>query len=330
MIKLLRTNTPINYAVMLIVMLVLWVFKFYYMPTPIETFDFQSLLLPTCPETVFCNYASAGAAFIVLYAFAVLLIKVNSDLQIIESAYQSPGFAFVLLTGVFINTQRVIPVLIASLLLFLAIIRVFYAFNRTNAKKNSFDAGFLTALSFIIFNKFIFLSPLVFIVFLMIRQIKLKEIIIFIVGLVMPIFIVAALVYLYGDSTAYYESIVANIEVTFTVAKYNTYNYSLFLPIVIMSILAVVSKFIINKKLKVSSRRHQNALVLIIIVFLVFFVSIYSSVEGVVLLFAPLSLFLSNIIMYAKRINKLVVLYGFIIVIIMSQLMQIAYYLSLY
>lgn len=330
MIRLIKSNTPINYLIMFVIMLFLWAFKFYYMPTPIETYDIHNYIIPSCPETLFWNYLSAGISFALFYLFGMLVIRANSELQIVEFSYQSSGVMFVILSGAFINAQRVLPELISAMFFFLAIVQAFKSYNKVKANKNCFDAGFLSALAVIILNKVVFLIPIVFVALLLVRPLRLKEVVIFFIGILSPIILVLSLVFVFGDLSLYFETIYLSFQEKYTNAKYNTFTYLSFLPIITITIIAIVSRFTIRVLRKVSARRYQNALIVVTIAILVVFLSPYSSNETIIFVFAPLSYLLTNILMNSKIRFRNIVMIGLFVGIILSQAVQIVYYFSLY
>ncbi len=311
-------------------MLLLWAFKFYYMPTPIETYDIQNYILPNFPETIFFNYLSAGISFALFYLFGMLVIRVNSELQIVEFSYQSSGVIFAILSGAFINAQRVLPELISAMFFFLAIAQSFKSYNKIKANKNCFDAGFLSAMAVVVLNQVVFLIPIVFVALLLVRPLRLKEVVIFFIGILSPIILVLSLVFIFGDLSLYFETIYLTFQEKFINAKYNTFTYLSFLPILTITIVAIISRFTIKALRKVSARRYQNALIVVTIGMLAFFLSPSSSNETIIFVFAPLSYLLTNIIMNGKINFQGIVMFGLFAGIVLSQAVQIVYYFSLY
>jgi hypothetical protein len=330
MIRTIKLNTPLNYLLMLALMLVLWGFKFYYMPTPIETYEVSNWLIPNFPETIFFKYLSAGISFILLYLFAVIIIRSNSNLMIVENGYQSPGIIFVLLTGIFINVQRILPETIVSLTLFLAVIRIFNSYNYAKAYANMLDAGILTAISIFLFHKLIFIIPIIIIIIIIIRPIKWREITMFFSGLLLTILVGICLIWLFGDLPLFYSGIQSALETKYSTVKYTTFIALVFSPILILSLVALLSRFSINIPRKVSTRKFQTSLVIILAVLSIFLISPHATNESIVLLFPFLSLLISNIIINARQIIVYLIFWGLILSLVITQIIQIIYYLSLY
>jgi hypothetical protein len=330
MIKLLKTNNPANYVIMFGLMLLFWGFKFYYMPTPIETTNTISALFFECPETVFCKYMTSILAFALFFAMGLLIIYINSDLQIIEGGYQTPGVIFVLLTGAFINVQRMIPEMIASLFLAFAIYRLIAAYKKYKAFSNCFDAGFLMSCSILFINKTIFFIPIIIFSLYIIRPFYWRDLVILFFGILTPIILSFSIIYLFGDFVAFRQNLASGLFETSIATKYSVYNYIIFSSIVILSIIAIVSRFTLGVSKKVSARKFLSVLVVVTAASLLYFASPIATNESIVFLFAPLSLLLTNLLVHAKKLSGALVFYGLIVSVVISQVFQITYYLSIF
>jgi len=330
MIRIIKSNSPLNYALMFVLMLILWGFKFYYMPTPIETYEVSNWLIPKLPETIFLKYLSAAVSFVFLYFFAVIINRFNSRLVIVENGYQAPGILFVLLSGVFINAQRILPETLASFSLFFAMMRVFYSYKNTKAYSNMLDAGIFTSLSILLFHKLVFFIPLILIVIFIIRPIKLREIIIFFTGLILSFAVGVAIIWFWGNPTLFLSSLESAIGTKYSYVKYTSLSFIIFGPVVFLAIVSLLGRFIINVPRKISTRKFQTSLILILATLTAFFASPHATNESIVLLFPFLSLMLSNIIINAKKIYVYLVFWGLAISILISQSVQILHYLTLY
>ncbi len=330
MIKLLKSNTPINYALMFVLMLILWGFKFYYMPTPIETYEVSNWIIPNVPETIFFKYMSAVLSFILFYVFAIFIIRINSDLAIVENGYQSPGILFVILTGVFINSQRFMAETAASFALFLAITRIFYSYNKKRAYTNMLDAGIFSAIAALLFHKLIFFIPISLIIVVIIRPVKWRDFLIYFSGLITTIVVGITIVWLVGEPDLFFSSVKSAIGTKYTSVKYSTLNGIIFIPILVITTITILGRYTIKVPRKVSTRKFQSSLLVILVVLSAFFISPHSTNESVVMLFPFLSLLFSNIIINAKKVFIYTTFWGLIISILFSQSAQIMNYLSLY
>lgn len=330
MIKILKANNPINYLLMFGLMLSLWAFKFYYMPTEIEAYILKNYILPGFPETVFMKYLSAVLSFIVYYLFALLIIKFNANLMIVENAYQSAGVIFVMMTGFFINSQRILPETLASFTLFIAVMQIFNSYQKIKAELNILDASIFTALTVILVHKLVFVIALVFIVMVIIRPVKTKEVLIYFTGILFSFLVLVAIVWLTGDIAEAYDIGKQAVISKFAEFKYNSFNYIVFTPMIILAAISVFSRFSLSQSRKVSARKFQNAIVFIIVCLTVFFVSPHATNEGIVLIYPWVAILLSNVIINAKSVYASIVFVGFLVSLYAVHVLQIVFYLSIF
>ncbi|MCF0207012.1 MAG: hypothetical protein HUK15_06240, partial [Bacteroidales bacterium] len=116
MLRLLKSNNPVNYIVAFMLMLALWAYRFIAMPPTISVGAMNSYFFPVLFDGTFIQYLLASAAFILTFAFASYLAKANFKYQIVGSGYQIPTIFFVILSGMLITAQSFIPEQIASFL----------------------------------------------------------------------------------------------------------------------------------------------------------------------------------------------------------------------
>lgn len=330
MIRLLKTNTPANYLLMFVLMIILWGFKLIYVPTAIEEYEYPSLLFSSFPKTIFFQYLSAILSFALFYAIGLLIIKINSDLIIVESAHQSPGIIYAIFTGFFINSQRITPATIAGLLLFLSIVIILYSYKKFNAPENCYNAGLIYGVALLLNPKFVAFFPLIVVVLFMTKAVNWREIVILLMGIITPLLLFFSFIWLYGNVTVQIEKISLFFTQSFNATRYNSFNVLVLLVPIFWSITAILSKYSINVLNKVSTRKLQNICVLSSFVFMLFFSSPFSDNESITLLYPFSSILISNVFVNAKRRTSIFFLFGILTSIILSQIFQISFYLSVF
>ncbi len=330
MIRLLKTNTPLNYALMFVLMLILWAFKFYYMPTATENYEIKNLIFTEFPSTIFYKYFSAIIAFIVFFCLGLLIIKVNSDLLIVESAYQSPGVIYVLFTGFFINSQRITPVMLSGILIFISVIIIMYSYQKFKANSNCFNAGLIFAMAILLSPKFVCFLPLLVIALFITKSVHWRELVVLVMGILTPLIIFFSFAWLYGDINSVGNKISASFTQTFASVRYSTYYFLILIPAVIWSIIAIFSRYTVGVSKKVSTRKFQTLTAISILFFVAYFISPVSDNETISILYAPASMLIPNIIINSKRGSTLVIFYGIIISLVFSQFFQISFYLTVF
>ncbi|MDD3740548.1 MAG: DUF6427 family protein, partial [Bacteroidales bacterium] len=329
-IKLLKSNTPANYVLMFAIMLVLWAFKFIFMPTAIENFESYNLFFNSFPETIFYKYFSTILGFLAVFFFALILNKTNSDLLIVKSAYQSPGVFFILLSGTYINSQRMTPILLSAILLFLSILILMYSYQKFKAFDNGFNSGLVFSLGVLIFPKLIFFFPFLIFTLFYIKPIQWRELVVFFMGILTPLIMYISIVWLYGNINPLFSKLDVIFSQIFSSGKYSLFYSLVLLPPIIWGILSIIAKYYFKTSNKISTRKFQNLIVIFIPYFVILFFSPIIENEAIVFLYAPLSLLFSNIIISAEQKVGSFFLFGIIVTLCLSQFFQISFYLSVF
>ena len=177
MLKLLKSNNPVNYLLAFLIMAALWGYKFAVMPTAVDAGGFHSYFFRFSYESSLYQYIFTTIAFALAFAFACYASKANFRYQVVESGYQLPTLFFAMLTGSVINAQRFIPEMFATLFLSLAVLRMFGMYNRHEAIRDSLDIGLLFGLSLLFAYKFIVLLPAIIVVMAIVKPISWRDII---------------------------------------------------------------------------------------------------------------------------------------------------------
>jgi hypothetical protein len=293
------------------------------MPTPTESYLNNPYFFPIAPESTRWQYISAITAFLVLYAFSIFIIKTNTDLMIVESANQTPGFFFVILTGMYINTQRIVPEIIAGILIYIAIIILLYSNKKYKALKNCFNAGLCFGFSILLVNEFIIFLLIIFITLLLIRSFNWREFVSLISGILCILTIVCSLIYLYGDFNAFVGTLKYPFDIKTSVGiSNNTHSLYIFLPIIILSIIAIFSKFTLKTSQNTFTRNSQNIIITFLVFSIIYFISPYANKEAIVILYAPLSLLLANLFIKTRKLASYILLCSLIGCVIFLQIIQ--------
>jgi hypothetical protein len=315
---------------MIAVMVFPWLFKFVFMPTSIEDYETIALFSINPGQTLFLKYLSAFLAFTSFYLFSLLLIKVNSDLLIVENAYQSPGFFFVLLSGFFINSQQLNPLIFAGMLIFISIAIQMYAHNQYIALSNAFNSGFIFSLAVLIYPKAIIFIPILFVSLFMVKPVNWREITVLIMGVLSPLILYFTISWLYGDFVSAYTKTTKSIAQVFPNIRYTKHNLQVMGPLIIWALILIFSIFTTTIPRKVSTRKFQTILNILLLFSLVFFVTPFTPNEAIVLMYAPIAIFLSNIITNGGRKLRIITFWTFLSSIIFSQIIQISFYMSVF
>ena len=199
MLKLLKSNNPVNYLLTFLIMAILWGYKFAVMPTAVDAGGFHSYFFRFSYESALFQYIFTSFAFALAFAFACYASKANFRYQVVESGYQLPTLFYALLTGSLINAQRFVPEMVATLFMSLAVLKMFGMYNRREAIRDSLDVGLLYGLSLLFAYKFVVLLPAIIVVMAIVKPLSWRDIVSFLISLAFIVGIAFCFVWLYGD-----------------------------------------------------------------------------------------------------------------------------------
>jgi len=330
MIKLLRSNNPANYVFMFAFMLILWAFRLIYMPTAIENFETYNLIFKDLPETIFSQYFVSIIGFVAIFLFALLINKSNSELLIVKSAYQSPGMFYVILSGLYINAQRLTPLLLSSILLFISILILMHSYQKYKAFDNCYNAGLVFGIGILVFPKLILFFPLLVFALFYIKPVQIRELLLLLMGIFTPLILFISFVWLYGDLKSEMTKLSIIFSQTFQKGKFSFFYIIVLLNPVLWAILTIIAKYLYSPSNKVSTRKFQTIIVIMVLYFLFLYISPLFENEAIVFLYAPLCFLFSNIIISAKTKISVFFFYGLLISLFVSQFFQISFYFSMY
>ncbi len=331
MLKLLKSNNPVNYLLAFLLMAALWGYKFAVMPTAVDSGGFHSYFFRFSYESALFQYIYTTIAFALAFAFACYVSKANFRHQVVESGYQLPTLFFAMLTGSLINAQRFVPEIVATLFVALAILRMFGMYNKHEAIRHSLDVGLLYGLSLLFAYKYIVLFPALIVVMAIVKPISWRDIVSFLVAQVFVVGVAFCLVWLYGDWQELIESVKAEFSVLVIGEKYNYLNYVFRIPVIYAVLVSLLSIFTLKVFRKAAEMKYHQSMLFILIYAGAFMLSPISSNESVWLMYFPLCYLLSNVIVNAKTsVVQQLVLYGLLICLVLSQVLQAFYFDSIF
>ena len=331
MLKLIRSNNTINYLLAFIAMLALWAYKFVEMPTAVDTGGVHSYFFMLSYESSLFQYIFTSFVFAISFVFACYLSKANFKYQMVESGYQSPTVFFTLLTGSVINAQRCIPEMFASIFISLAILRIFSMYNKRDEIRGCLDVGLLYGISLLFAYKYVVLLPALLLVMAIVKPLSWRDVVSFLISMVFSIGIAFCLVWLYGNMNELLENVRIEAQRLVIGEKYDMLNLYFNFPVIFSVLISFLSMFIVRMSRKTSEVKYSHAMLFLLVYYGVFLASPLSSNESVWIMYFPLCYLLSNILVNAKkRYVQAIIFYGLIISLVVSQMIQIFYYNSIF
>lgn len=292
---------------------------------PVPLFDNSPMPLYGFLKSIAGNHHNTGVvlAFIMVSAIAFILVNFNTTGIFINERTFLPALFYILLGGLFPEFRQLNPVLPAAIFLIIAIIRIMDGYHIKGTAYNYFDAGILISTGSLFYANLIWFGLLLIVGIAILRTGNLKELVISVLGLLTPYLITFGIYYVLGKDM----SNLLNLISTNLFSHSESYMFSrlsvvslLFIVVLIFISLVQLFKYMNMKKIK--SRKTFSILIwsFLISVSVYFFVP-SASVEIIWLAGMPVSYFLTQYFVSAKK--KVVPEILFTLLLVLILLLQI-------
>lgn len=203
MLSTFKRNTPFNIFWLLFFAIVLKLHTFLYPQVPVagDSDGFLYLQFLRFLEPVGSHWRALYSIieFVLLFTQAITINKLVNDQKLFNKANYLPGMCFLLVTSLFPGWSRLSSVSIINTLLVWVWARLSDLYNNENAKTSIFNIGFVIGVaSFFYFPSIVF-GFLMLIGLLIMRPLRLSEVIISIMGLITPYYFLGAYLFLKGN-----------------------------------------------------------------------------------------------------------------------------------
>jgi hypothetical protein len=328
LLRLFRGTGP---GVMLLILLTaggVWTRSFIGPPLPVSFhYDLNPMPLYGLLKGVIGNHAFIGVlfSFVLILLISFLLVNFNTTVFFINERTFLPAVIYVLFSGLFPHYQVLNPVLPAALFLILAISRIMDAYRKNGTAFNFFDASFLIGTGSLFYANLIWFALLAIIGTAILRTGNIKEMILAILGLCLPLILTTGIYYVAGK----------DLNLLGSVAKFNlfeitgSYYFSriAITGLIIIGISILISLFqllsVMNIK-KIKSRKTFTVLMWTFVISIaVYFALPAASVEIIYLAGIPLSYFLTHYFVFSK--NRVMPEVLFTVLFLITIVLQIWY-----
>jgi hypothetical protein len=247
--------------------------------------------------------AGTMISFLLVLFMSILLVHFNTTVFFINERTFLPAIIYVLFSAIFPYYQVLNPVLPASILLMLAIIRIMQAYRKNGTAFNFFDAAILIGIASLFYANLIWFGLLAFIGIAILRTGNIKELILAILGLCTPMIITIGIYYVAGKDLVN----LASVAIFNLFGKQGNYYFSrvTITGLVIIGIFILTSLFylfsVMNSK-KIKSRKTFTLLEWTFVICMTLYFALPStSVELIFLTAIPLSYFLAHYLVFNKN-----------------------------
>jgi len=242
-------------------------------------------------------------SFILVLLVAILLVNFNTTVFFINERTFLPAVIFILFTGIFPYYQVLNPVLPATLLLMIAIMRIMEAYRKNGTAFNFFDAAFLIGSGSLFYANLIWFGILAFVGIAILRTGNIKELLLTLLGLAAPFIITVGIYYVAGRDLTAFASVTSENLFHETGSYY--FSRSVIISLILIFLSVIVSIFylfsVLNMK-KIKSRKTFTELIWIFIICLALYFALPSaSVEVIYIAAIPMSYFLSHFYIFSRN-----------------------------
>jgi hypothetical protein len=329
--KKLRETGPDVVILIVIILLLTWAGAFIHPHLPADQgFDLKPMPLFDLLMSVtgFSPLFSVIVAFLLVLLIAFMLVNFNTSAFFISERNFLPALIYILLSGYFPQYQIMNPVLPAAVFLILGIRKIIESYKVQGTAFSFFDAGMLISVGSLFYASLIWFGLLLIIGIAILRPGSIKEVIISIIGLVVPVFIIYGFFYVTGKDM---NSLVS--AVTYNLFAKDV-NYSIpWLTLIVLAISGITVLISVAQLLSaINSKKIKSRKTFILFLWTFIIVAcVYSlfnpvSEEIVWIAVIPPSYFLSHYFVFSRR--KLLPEIMLVVLFVLAALVQVVNFLQ--
>jgi len=259
--NILKSNQPFVIVFIFFATVLIWAYSFIEpvgigIPTDILAMPFYNLI---SDYLLINSYTSLIATFILVLVQAFLLVQFNKKYILINYRTYLPAFFYILLSGSFVHLQRINPVIIGSLFIFVALNYIFSIYRAEYTLNRLYLAGFFISIAALFWAPFISFIIVLWISLLILRPFIGREWIVAILGYLTPFLFVFVyyFVFLEHDQLiAVFNRFIASFEVvkSWYALHYSYYIfYGLLTLIILFASYTAAANF---QKKKIKTRKY--------------------------------------------------------------------------
>lgn len=311
MIKYLKSTTLSSYlilaALFVIIKFPVWL-NGTNQPIEINEFSHEQLYI------FIKNYnLSFGLAQLIIIIQAIIINYLFTNSYFIREKTIIPAYLFILLSSV-INSYNFINIYHVILTIFIGLYYLFLKINfQEQVKSDIFNVGCLFGIAIILFPNLIFFTPLLLIIIYVVKPLRIKELLLAIIGILCVLFFYFSLIYLLDIK------IIAPFNFYFYPSNITELDTSIKIKIFVLALFSIISLYgMIGIKQSTENRVKRNVDMLFLLAissFLIIVMNTFFFPNNVVFIFLPSTIFIS---IFLHRIKKQKVIETFNFILLLS------------
>lgn len=320
MIALFKEKSPGNIAALFLFGLFIKLPIFLYPKKPLVTpqdgklYDALASWVASLPTPFF----GPILAFVLLYVLALGITNIVNEYRMTTRQTFLPGMAFMLLTSLLPEWNRLSAPLVATAFIVWAISRLFELYNAPAANSRIFNIGLLLGVASFFFFPSLLLGLCIIIGLMVLRPFRLNEIFLFITGIATPYYFYA--IYLFLTDKFHWQHLVPPVRVGIPLIKNNIWLAGSALFIGIPFLLGGYYVQTHLRKMLIQARKNWSiVLIYLLLALVVPFVNTGNSFVNWVLATVPFAIFHASAYLYATRKWVSVLLFWAVLAFVLAQ-----------
>lgn len=304
-LRVLKTNQAYHFILIPVIVLALW-FRSYIHPSFFPFFPGEDQMFLYKPIRHLIGQSvlvSNLVAMLLVIAMAFLILRLNTTYAFIRIRTFLPSNIFVLIISGLLTMHSLHPVYFGLLFLLLSVDRIFQSYDKSKFHSNAFEAGFFMGVGSLFYLNLLFFFPIIWIGFTLIKKSpEWRNFILPILGLFVPWLFAWSYYFLTQQMPVFNHTIVANFnhENHFLRGNIQLQVYLGFLTVLTL----LGSVFLLNQydEKKISTRKYFQIFFLIfLIAFALLMLVPAVSQEILIIMALPLTVLISNYLIFQKR-----------------------------
>ncbi len=264
------------------------------------------------------RYAKVLHPFVLNAVYVIVIIIQAIRLNIIlnnHKLFSKAGFttalAFILFTGLFTNAYEMSAALIANSLVIWIFSFSIKLYNNTSPKSLLYNLGLLASCSILLFKPLALITVGLLFALLILRPFKIVEWLIFILGLITPIYILLSALYL-TNNLNYVNHFTLNFSFDFRIKQETWYLISV-CTIVLLTIAGLVTWYPNSNRMVIQSRKSWGVILIFFLLSIIGILFLHRfDFYTEILCLVPCAAFVSNFFLYP---SKKILIHFFLIVV---------------
>ena len=296
-----RNNDKLGYILLPIAAIFVWAFSLILPPfhqvSEVKTSFIYSIFLSNSSVNLFLGF---NLLFSIANGYLISFVCTKHEIS--DKQNFLPGFFFILFTGLLNLSGAFHPIIPASTVVLIALLRLFSIYREEISLSEVFDASFLLSLAALFYAPVIVFVFVPFIAMLILKSFKIREWFLSLLGLFTPLILASALLFMSNKDYLYYWQIIHDTVIPIHALSFGKGTFLIHTAVVICFFLSIIYMLGRSKSQKIKTQKVKHVLLwMFVLGFLSVFVMSESHFFIGALVLIQLSIFIGDYIGGTKK-----------------------------